>query len=105
GPEAARGAAAAPRVAAGGPAPPGGKTLVLYSHYDVISPEPVEEWTYPPFGATRVDGKIIGRGSTDAKANLLALVKGVETFVELEGSAPCGIRLIADGEEERGSPN
>src|SRR5262249_16607810 len=47
----------------------------------------------------------MGRGSTDGKANVLALVKGVETFVELEGSAPCGIKLIADGEEERGSPN
>jgi acetylornithine deacetylase/succinyl-diaminopimelate desuccinylase-like protein len=103
--EAVRVDAGAPVVYAEWPAPPGGKTLVLYSHYDVISPEPVEEWTYPPFGATRVDGKIIGRGATDAKANLLALVKGVETFVELEGSAPCGIKLIADGEEERGSPN
>src|SRR5262249_27838281 len=103
--EAVRVDAGAPIVYAEWPAPPGGKTLVLYSHYDVISPEPVDEWTYPPFGATRVDGKIIGRGWTDAKANLLALVKGVETFVELEGSAPCGIRLIVDGEEERGSPN
>lgn len=97
--------AGAPIVYAEWPAPPGAKTVILYSHYDVISPEPVEEWTYPPFGATRVDGKIVGRGATDAKANLLALIKGVETFVELEGSAPCGVKLIADGEEERGSPN
>ena len=108
----AGGQAQAIRVDAGAPvvyaewsAPPGAKTVVLYSHYDVISPEPVEEWTYPPFGATRVDGKIFGRGATDAKGNLLALIKGVETFVELEGAAPCGVKLIADGEEERGSPN
>jgi acetylornithine deacetylase/succinyl-diaminopimelate desuccinylase-like protein len=97
--------AGAPVVYAEWPTPPGGKTLILYSHYDVISPEPVEAWTYPPFGATRVDGRIVGRGATDAKANLLALIKGVETFVELEGAAPCGVKLIADGEEERGSPN
>lgn len=103
--EAVRVDAGAPVVYAEWPAPPGGKSVVLYSHYDVISPEPVDGWTYPPFSATRVDGKIIGRGSTDAKANLLALIKGVETFVELEGRAPCGVKLIADGEEERGSPN
>ena len=95
----------APIVYAEWPAPPGAPTVVLYSHYDVISPEPVDQWTYPPFSATRIGGKIIGRGSTDAKANLLALIQGVGTFVEMEGRAPCGVRLIADGEEERGSPN
>src|SRR5262249_37738229 len=57
----------APIVYAEWPAPAGTPTVVLYSHYDVISPEPVDQWTYPPFSATRVDGKIIGRGSTDAK--------------------------------------
>ena len=97
--------AGAPVVYGEWPAPAGGKSVVLYSHYDVISPEPVDQWTYPPFGATRVDGKIVGRGSTDAKANLLALIEGVGDFVELEGRAPCGVKLIADGEEERGSPN
>src|SRR5262249_30468924 len=95
----------APIVYAEWPAPPGAPTVVLYSHYDVISPEPVDQWTYPPFSATRIGGRIIGRGSTDAKANLLALIKGVGTFVEMEGAAPCGVKLIADGEEERGSPN
>ena len=103
--EAIRVDAGAPIVYAEWPAPAGAPTLIVYSHYDVISPEPVEEWTYPPFAATRVDGKIVGRGATDAKANLLALIKGVETFVELEGGPPCGVKLIADGEEERGSPN
>jgi acetylornithine deacetylase/succinyl-diaminopimelate desuccinylase-like protein len=85
--------------------PPGSKTLVLYSHYDVISPEPVSEWTYPPFSATRVDGRIFGRGATDAKANVLALIKAVESLVQTRGSAPCGVKLILDGEEERGSTN
>lgn len=87
------------------PAPPGGKTLLLYSHYDVISPEPVAEWNYPPFGATRLDGKIYGRGSSDAKANLLSLLKGIQTIKDVEGSLPCGFVLVVDGEEERGSGN
>jgi acetylornithine deacetylase/succinyl-diaminopimelate desuccinylase-like protein len=86
-------------------APPGQPTLLLYSHYDVISPEPVADWTYPPFSATRVDGRIIGRGATDAKANVLALVKSVESLLSVRGELPCGVRLILDGEEERGSGN
>jgi len=82
-----------------------GKTVLLYSHYDVISPEPIDEWTYPPFSATRVDGRIIGRGASDAKANLLALVKGVESWIAACGDPPCSVVLILDGEEERGSSN
>jgi acetylornithine deacetylase/succinyl-diaminopimelate desuccinylase-like protein len=95
----------APVIHARIPAPPGGKTLLLYSHYDVITPEPESEWTYPPFDATRVDGKIVGRGSSDAKANLLSLLKGIETIKRVEGSLPCGFVLVVDGEEERGSGN
>ena len=87
------------------PAAPGAPTLLLYSHYDVISPEPVADWTYPPFSAEMVDGRIFGRGTTDAKANVLSLVKAIETFVAVRGEAPCGVKLILDGEEERGSSN
>lgn len=93
----------APVVFAEQPPPPGGPTLLLYSHYDVISPEPVDEWTYPPFAATRVDGRIVGRGSTDAKANLLALILAIDGLRATEG-LPCGVKLILDGDEERGSP-
>jgi acetylornithine deacetylase/succinyl-diaminopimelate desuccinylase-like protein len=85
--------------------PSGRPTLLLYSHYDVISPEPVADWTYPPFDATRVDGRIIGRGATDAKANVLALVKAVESLLAVRGELPCSVKLILDGEEERGSSN
>ena len=85
--------------------PPGSKTVLLYSHYDVISPEPIDAWTYPPFSATRVDGRIFGRGATDAKANVMALIKGVESLLRTRGELPCGVKLILDGEEERGSTN
>jgi acetylornithine deacetylase/succinyl-diaminopimelate desuccinylase-like protein len=93
----------APVVFADLPPPPGGRTLLVYSHYDVISPEPVAEWTYPPFSATRVDGRIVGRGTTDAKANLLALVLAVDAL-RATGGQSCGVQLILDGDEERGSP-
>jgi acetylornithine deacetylase/succinyl-diaminopimelate desuccinylase-like protein len=85
--------------------PAGSKTVLLYSHYDVISPEPIDAWTYPPFSATRVDGRIFGRGATDAKANVMALIKAVESLLRTRGALPCGVKLILDGEEERGSTN
>jgi len=93
----------APVVFAELPAPAGRPTLLLYSHYDVISPEPVAEWTHPPFAATRVAGRIIGRGSTDAKANLLALILAADAL-RATGGLPCGLQLMVDGDEERGSP-
>lgn len=79
--------------------------LLLYSHYDVISPEPLDAWTYPPFGGVRDGGRIYGRGATDAKANVLALVNAVAALREVRGEAPCGLTLILDGEEEAGSNN
>lgn len=94
----------APVVFAERPARGAERSVLLYSHYDVISPEPLDAWTYPPFAATRVDGRIIGRGTTDAKANVLALIKAVDTLVEVEGETPCSVQLILDGDEERGSP-
>lgn len=94
----------APVVHARRPAPAGGRTLLAYSHYDVISPEPLSEWTRDPFGAERVDGRIYGRGSTDAKANLLALVLAADVLTEVGGECPVGVELILDGDEERGSP-
>jgi acetylornithine deacetylase/succinyl-diaminopimelate desuccinylase-like protein len=95
----------APVVFAEWPGPPGAPTVTLYSHYDVIAIEPLDAWTYPPFGATRVDGRIYGRGTTDAKGNLLSLIAAVKTFLAVRGELPCGVRLVGDGEEEAGSNN
>lgn len=95
----------APIVYASCPGPPGGKQLLLYSHYDVVPAGPPEEWSHPPYAATRVDGRVVGRGATDAKANALAFLKVVESFRATRGQPPCGLVLILDGEEERGSPN
>jgi acetylornithine deacetylase/succinyl-diaminopimelate desuccinylase-like protein len=79
------------------------RTLLLYSHYDVVSAEPASKWTFPPFEATRLDGKIIGPGATDAKGNALALACAVEATSEVRGGPPCGIALLLEGEEESGS--
>jgi acetylornithine deacetylase/succinyl-diaminopimelate desuccinylase-like protein len=95
----------APIVVAELQGPPGSKTLLLYSHYDVISPEPVSEWTYPPYSATRVDGRIYGRGATDSKANVLSFMKAAQSFLATRGAPPLNLKMILEGEEERGSGN
>jgi acetylornithine deacetylase/succinyl-diaminopimelate desuccinylase-like protein len=95
----------APAVVARQSGPPGRPRLLVYSHYDVISPEPLDAWTDPPFEAVRRDGRIYGRGAMDAKANIFAVIAAVAAHREIRGSAPCPITLVLDGEEEAGSDN
>src|SRR5215212_6277385 len=80
-------------------------TLVIYNHYDVQPPEPLDEWTHPPFGAEIADGILIGRGATDAKGNLLAHLKAVDAFRSAGVPLPCHLKFLFDGEEESGSPS
>jgi acetylornithine deacetylase/succinyl-diaminopimelate desuccinylase-like protein len=79
------------------------RTLLLYSHYDVVPVEPLADWQYPPFSAERVGGRIYGRGSSDAKGNVLSLAIAAETLTRLHGRPPASIALILEGEEESGS--
>lgn len=83
----------------------GPRRLVLYSHYDVVPTGPEDAWSVPPFSAARRGDQIIGRGTTDAKGNLLALVFAAEALAAVHGRPPCDLVLVADGEEEQGSPN
>lgn len=80
-------------------------TLVIYNHYDVQPPEPLDEWTHPPFGAEIVDGVLYGRGATDAKGNLLCHIKAVDAFRRAGAPLPCHVKFLFDGEEESGSPS
>ena len=84
---------------------PDAPTLVIYNHYDVQPPEPLDEWHYPPFGAELHDGVIYGRGATDAKGNLLAHLKAIDAFRVAGVPLPCHIKFLFDGEEESGSPS
>ena len=79
------------------------RTLLLYSHYDVVPVEPLTDWQYPPFSAERVGDRIYGRGSSDAKGNVLSLAIAAETLTRLHSQPPCGIAIILEGEEESGS--
>lgn len=80
------------------------KTLLLYNHYDVQPPEPLDQWRYPPFSGARVGNKIFGRGSSDDKGELVARIEAVRRCLE-EGDVPCNVVFAVEGEEEIGSPN
>jgi acetylornithine deacetylase/succinyl-diaminopimelate desuccinylase-like protein len=79
-------------------------TVLVYGHYDVQPPEPLELWTNPPFEPTIVDGKIFARGSADDKGQFYMHVKALETLVKTD-TMTTNIKFLIEGEEEVGSPN
>lgn len=81
-------------------------TILIYGHYDVQPVEPLELWESPPFEPLLKDGKIIARGSSDMKGNLLTSIQGVEAIAKANGGKPpINVSFIYEGEEEIGSPN
>ena len=83
----------------------GAPTVLVYGHYDVQPPEPLEEWTSPPFEPTERDGRIYARGSADDKGQLYMHVKALEAHLATSGSLPVNVVVVAEGEEEVGSQN
>jgi acetylornithine deacetylase/succinyl-diaminopimelate desuccinylase-like protein len=83
---------------------PGKPTLLLYGHYDVQPPEPLEEWLTPPFEPAIRDGRIYGRGVGDNKGQHLAQILAIEALLACRGSLPCNVKMLLEGEEEIGSP-
>ena len=76
------------------------KTLIHYGMYDTQPPEPLEEWTVPPFSAEIVDGKIIARGAINTKAPLMASLNSIESILETTGELPVNLIFVVEGEEE-----
>ncbi len=79
------------------------KTLLIYNHYDVQPPEPLELWETPPFEPTIRDGKMYGRGVSDDKSHLTARLFAIDAILEQDGELPCNIKFIVEGEEETAS--
>lgn len=75
-------------------------TLLIYNHYDVQPPEPLEEWQSPPFAAEVRDGKLFARGAADNKGNLVARLCAVEAWLRTRGHLPLGLKFVVEGEEE-----
>ncbi|CAN5667986.1 M20/M25/M40 family metallo-hydrolase [soil metagenome] len=84
---------------------PDAPTLLHYSHYDV-QPGDADDplWDAPPFEAQRFGDRIVGRGTTDAKGNVMAFVQAVKALNSTSGP-PINLKFIFDGEEESGSPS
>ncbi|SUB88812.1 Succinyl-diaminopimelate desuccinylase [Porphyromonas macacae] len=77
-------------------------TILIYAHYDVMPPEPLELWSSEPFEAVVRDGRIWARGADDDKGQSMIQVKGFETALKL-GLIRCNVKFIFEGEEEIGS--
>jgi acetylornithine deacetylase/succinyl-diaminopimelate desuccinylase-like protein len=91
-----------PVVWAEGPAAPGKPTVLVYGHYDVQPPDPLDEWTTPPFEPTVRDGNMFARGATDDKGQTFATVKAFEALLAA-GPPPVNVRFVIEGQEESGS--
>jgi len=94
-----------PLVYAESPRVPGAPTALVYGHYDVQPPEPLDKWTTPPFEPARREGCIFARGATDDKGQLLTHVKSAEAWITVEGRLPLNLKYLIEGEEEIGSEN
>ncbi len=77
-------------------------TLLVYGHYDVQPPDPLDLWETPPFEPTLLDGEIRARGSADDKGPSLALVLAAECWSKGAGALPLNLKVVIEGEEECG---
>jgi acetylornithine deacetylase/succinyl-diaminopimelate desuccinylase-like protein len=84
---------------------PDRRTVLIYGHYDVQPPDPMDLWETPPFEPVIKGDKIVARGSTDNKGQILAHILGVESTLKERGDLPVNLILLIEGEEEIGSPN
>jgi acetylornithine deacetylase/succinyl-diaminopimelate desuccinylase-like protein len=85
--------------------PPGAPTVLVYGHYDVQPPDPLDAWASPPFEPEVRDGRLYGRGGADNKGQHLAQLLAVESLLATRGELPCTVKVLLDGEEEIGSPH
>ncbi len=79
-------------------------TVLVYGHYDVQPPDPLELWETPPFEPVVRDGKIYARGACDDKGQFYMHVKAFELMMQTN-TLPCNIKFMIEGEEEVGSNN
>jgi acetylornithine deacetylase/succinyl-diaminopimelate desuccinylase-like protein len=82
------------------------RRLLFYNHYDVQPPEPLDLWTTPPFEPHLREGALYARGSKDDKGELMARIAAVDAVRSInQGTLPCGVIFVVEGEEEIGSPH
>jgi acetylornithine deacetylase/succinyl-diaminopimelate desuccinylase-like protein len=79
-------------------------TVLVYGHYDVQPPDPIDLWDSPPFEPVIKDEKIYARGACDDKGQMYMHVKAVELMLKTD-TLPCNVKFMIEGEEEVGSDN
>src|SRR5438128_6347955 len=82
---------------------PGRRTDLIYGHYDVQPPDPLELWDSPPFEPVLKNGYVFARGATDNKGQILSHIVGIQETIEQNGDLPVNVQLVIEGEEEIGS--
>jgi acetylornithine deacetylase/succinyl-diaminopimelate desuccinylase-like protein len=83
----------------------GERTLLVYNHYDVQPPDPLDEWETPPFQPSVRNGRFYARGVADDKGDLMCRLQAIEAYQETIGPLPLALHLLIEGEEEVGSPH
>ena len=80
----------------------GKPTVLIYGHYDVQPPDPLDEWLSPPFEPAERNGNIYARGAVDDKGQVWAQVKALESLMAANKAMPINVRVLFEGEEEVG---
>src|SRR5712675_107882 len=83
----------------------GRRTVLIYGHYDVQPPDPLDLWDSPPFEPVLKDGYVFARGATDIKGQILSHILGAQEQIEAAGDLPVNLYFVIEGEEEIGSGN
>src|SRR5438270_11243180 len=83
-------------------AAPGKSTLLMYGHYDVQPPDPLDEWLSPPFEPEIRGDNIYARGACDDKGQVYIQIKAVEGLLKTTGKLPVNVKFLLEGEEETG---
>jgi acetylornithine deacetylase/succinyl-diaminopimelate desuccinylase-like protein len=78
-------------------------TVLVYGHYDVQPPDPLDLWESPPFEPVRKDGALYARGTSDDKGQMFIHAKAAEAYLRTSGRLPVNLKFMIEGEEESGS--
>jgi acetylornithine deacetylase/succinyl-diaminopimelate desuccinylase-like protein len=83
---------------------PDSPTILVYGHYDVQPPDPIDLWVSEPFEPTVRGEDVFARGASDMKGQVVAILKAIESIVRTS-TLPINLKFLIEGEEEIGSPN
>src|SRR5579862_1052898 len=81
----------------------GKPTILIYGHFDVQPADPLELWESPPFEPVVKEGRVVARGASDMKGNLLLSILAFEAVLGTEGALPVNVKFLFEGQEEIGS--